>query len=87
VIIVVATFTCLQRWRQDDIQMPASMSQSEAPILLVVRKNGGLFTDEESVQVTTGCKAIAISLTVFLTRPSLSRVGFSQDRVTNQKGE
>ncbi len=37
VIIVVATFR-LQRWRQDDIQMPTRMSQSEAPILLVGAK-------------------------------------------------
>ncbi|MEG1055883.1 MAG: TrbG/VirB9 family P-type conjugative transfer protein, partial [Janthinobacterium sp.] len=33
------------------IQMPAAMAQTEAPALLVVRKEGGLFTDDETVQV------------------------------------
>ncbi|MEO8996654.1 MAG: hypothetical protein ABI284_04310 [Nitrosospira sp.] len=33
------------------IQAPTSVSQSETPILLVVRKDGRLFSDEESVRV------------------------------------
>jgi type IV secretion system protein VirB9 len=33
------------------IQMPAQMSQTEAPSLLIVRKEGGLFTDDELVMV------------------------------------
>jgi len=67
------------------IQMPASMSQSETPILLVVRKDGGLFTDEGSVQVDYRLQGNRYIVDSILTRPSLSRVGFSQDRVTIQK--
>jgi P-type conjugative transfer protein TrbG len=33
------------------IQMPAKMTQTEAPVLLVVRKDGGMFTDAETVMV------------------------------------
>ena len=31
--------------------MPATMAQGEAPTLLVVRQDGGLFTDDETVMV------------------------------------
>ncbi|MBL8368422.1 MAG: P-type conjugative transfer protein TrbG, partial [Candidatus Accumulibacter sp.] len=33
------------------IQMPSTMAQGEAPTLLVVRKDGGLFSDDETVMV------------------------------------
>jgi len=33
------------------IQMPEAMAQSEAPTLLVVRREGGVFEDDETVQV------------------------------------
>jgi len=33
------------------LQMPTAMAQTEAPTLLVVRKDGGLFTDDETVMV------------------------------------
>jgi type IV secretion system protein TrbG len=68
--------------------MPASMSQSEAPILLVVRKDGGLFTDEESVQVNyrlQGNRYIVDS--IFDKAILVAGVGSSQDRVTIQKGK
>ncbi|SHM14325.1 type IV secretion system protein VirB9 [Nitrosospira sp. Nsp11] len=70
------------------IQMPATMSQSEAPILLVVRKDGGLFTDEESVQVNyrlQGNRYIVDS--IFDKAILVAGVGSSQDRVTIQRGK
>lgn len=69
------------------IQMPASMNQSEAPIPLVGRKDGGPFIDEESVQVNHRLQGNRYIVDSILTKPSLSRVGFSQDRVTIQKGK
>jgi type IV secretion system protein VirB9 len=33
------------------IQMPSAMAQTEAPTLLVVRKEGGLFSNDETVMV------------------------------------
>ncbi len=37
--------------RKTIIEMPAAMQQTESPSLLVVRKDGGLFTDAETVMV------------------------------------
>lgn len=70
------------------IQMPSTMSQSEAPILLVVRKDGGLFTDEESVQVNyrlQGDRYIVDS--IFEKAILVAGVGSSQDRVTIRRGK
>ncbi|PTR05610.1 type IV secretion system protein VirB9 [Nitrosospira sp. Nsp5] len=69
------------------IQMPVTLHQSEAPILLVVRKDGGLFTDEESVQVNyrlQGDRYIVDSL--FDKAILAAGVGSSQDRVTIRRG-
>ena len=69
------------------IQMPAALNQSEAPILLVVRKDGGLFTDEESVQVNyrlQGDRYIVDS--IFDKAILVAGVGSGQDRVTIRKG-
>lgn len=69
------------------IQMPATLSQAEAPVLLVVRKDGGLFTDEESVQVNyrlQGDRYIVDSL--FDKAILVAGVGSRQDRVTIRKG-
>lgn len=69
------------------IQMPATLNQHEAPILLVVRKDGGLFTDEESVQVNyrlQNDRYIVDSL--FEKAILVAGVGSSQDRVTIRKG-
>jgi type IV secretion system protein VirB9 len=55
------------------IQMHAAMSQSEAPILLVVRKDGGLFTDEESVQVNCRLQGNRYIVDSIWTTPSWSR--------------
>ena len=69
------------------IQMPAALNQAEAPILLVVRKDGGLFTDEESVQVNyrlQGDRYIVDS--IFDKAILVAGVGSAQDRVTIRKG-
>ena len=70
------------------IQMPATMSQSEAPILLVVRKDGGLFTDEESVQVNYRLQGNRYIVdTIFDKAILVAGVGSTQDRVTIRKGK
>ena len=43
------TGTGLQRWRKNHHPDAASLAQTEAPTLLVVRKDGGWWTDEELV--------------------------------------
>ena len=68
--------------------MPSTMNQAEAPILLVVRKDGGFFTDEESVQVNyrlQGNRYIVDS--IFDKAILVAGVGSSQDRVTIRKGQ
>lgn len=65
------------------IQMPTTMSQSEAPTLLVIRRNGGLFEEDESVQVNyriQGNRYIVDS--VFDTAILIAGVGKDQDTVT-----
>lgn len=65
------------------IQMPNSMAQSEAPTLLVLRREGGLFEDDETVQVNyrvQGNRYIVDS--VFDTAILIAGVGRDQDTVT-----
>ncbi len=65
------------------IQMPNTMMQSEAPTLLVVRREGGLFEDDETVQVNyrvQGNRYIVDS--VFDTAILIAGVGNNQDTVT-----
>ena len=69
------------------IQMPSTMNQSEAPILLVVRKDGGLFTDEESVQVNYRLQNDRYIVdSIFDKAILVAGVGSSQDRVMIRKG-
>jgi type IV secretion system protein VirB9 len=69
------------------IQMPATLNQNEAPILLVVRKDGGLFTDEESVQVNYRLQNDRYIVDSLFDKAILvAGVGSSQDRVTIRKG-
>lgn len=68
------------------IQMPAEMSQTEAPTLLVIRKEGGLFTDDETVTVNYrvhGDRFIVDN--VFDKAILIAGVGRGQDRVTITK--
>lgn len=65
------------------IEMPRSMEQTEAPTLLVVRKEGGLFSDDETVMVNYRVQgARYIVDTVFDKAILIAGVGNSQDRVT-----
>ena len=70
------------------IQMPKSMSQTEAPTLLMVRKEGGLFTKEETVLVNYRVQGDRYIVdTIFDKAILVAGVGSSQDRVTIQKGK
>jgi P-type conjugative transfer protein TrbG len=65
------------------IQMPSTMSQTEAPALLVVRKDGGMFTDAETVMVNyrvQGDRYIVDA--VFDKAILIAGVGSDQARVT-----
>ena len=70
------------------IQMPSTMAQGEAPTLLVVRKDGSLFSDDETVMVNyrvQGNRYIVDA--VFDKAILIAGVGSGQDRVTIQKGQ
>lgn len=70
------------------IQMPASMQQAEAPALLVVRKEGSLFKDDETVMVNyrvQGDRYIVDA--VFDKAVLVAGVGRGQDRVTITRGK
>ena len=70
------------------IQMPSTMQQTEAPTLLVVRKDGGVFTDEETVMVNYRVQGDRYIVdTVFDKAVLIAGVGKSQDRVTITKGK
>jgi type IV secretion system protein VirB9 len=65
------------------IQMPAAMAQTEAPTLLVVRKDGGWFKDDETVMVNYRVHGDRYIVdTVFDKAILIAGVGRSQDRVT-----
>lgn len=68
------------------IQMPWTMTQTEAPALLVLRKEGGLFSDDETVQVNYRVQGDRYIVdTVFDKAILIAGVGDSQDRVTITK--
>jgi len=70
------------------IQMPGTLNQTEAPILLVVRKDGGFFTDEESVQVNYRLQNDRFIVdSIFDKAILVAGVGSSQDRVTIRRGK
>lgn len=69
--------------RKTIIEMPGAMQQTEAPTLLVVRKEGGMFTDDETVLVNYRVQSNRYIVdTVFDRAILISGVGSSQDRVT-----
>ncbi|WP_017169809.1 P-type conjugative transfer protein TrbG [Xanthomonas phaseoli] len=73
--------------RKTIIEMPSTMQQSAAPALLVVRKDGGLFTDAETQMVNyrvQGDRYIVDS--IFDKAILVSGVGSSQDKVTITRG-
>ena len=70
------------------IQMPSAMAQTEAPTLLLVRKEGGLLTEDETAIVNyrvQGDRYIVDA--VFDKAILIAGVGSSQDRVTIIKGK
>ncbi len=70
------------------LQMPTAMAQTEAPTLLVVRKDGGLFTDDETVMVNYRVQGDRYIVdTIFDKAILIAGVGSSQDRVTIVKGK
>lgn len=70
------------------IEMPSTMQQTEAPTLLVVRKDGGMFTDDETVMVNYRIQNNRYIVdTVFDKAILIAGVGSSQDTVTIQRGE
>ena len=70
------------------IQMPAAMAQTEAPTLLVVRKEGGLFTDDDTVMVNYRVHDDRYIVdTVFDKAILITGVGRGQDRVTITRGK
>jgi type IV secretion system protein VirB9 len=73
--------------RKTIIEMPSTMQQSEAPALLVVRKDGGLFTDADTQMVNyrvQGDRYIVDS--IFDKAILVSGVGSSQDKITITRG-
>jgi P-type conjugative transfer protein TrbG len=69
--------------RKTVIEMPHTMEQTEAPTLLVIRKEGGAFSDDETVLVNyrlQGARYIVDS--VFDQAILIAGVGSDQDRVT-----
>jgi len=74
--------------RKTVIQMPAAMAQTEAPTLLVVRKEGGFFKEDETVMVNyrvQGDRYIVDA--IFEKAIMVAGVGADQDRVTIIKTE
>jgi len=70
------------------IQMPAAMAQTEAPTLLVVRKEGGWFSSDETVMVNYRLQGDRYIVdTVFDKAILIAGVGRDQDRVTITKGK
>jgi len=70
------------------IQMPSVMVQTEAPTLLVVRKDGGLFTDDEMVLVNYRVQGNRYIVdTIFDKAILIAGVGSGQDRITIQRGK
>lgn len=69
--------------RKTIIEMPQAMQQTESPSLLVVRKDGGLFTDDETVIVNYRVQGNRYIVdTIFDKAILIAGVGRSQDRVT-----
>ncbi|MGE0470609.1 MAG: P-type conjugative transfer protein TrbG [Nitrospira sp.] len=68
------------------IEMPPSITQTEAPILLLVRKEGGLFTEAEEVLVNYSLQGHRYIVdTIFEKAVLVAGVGSNQDRVTIQR--
>lgn len=90
------TITGTARWRPNTvfndgvktvIQMPHTMEQTEAPTLLVVRSEGGLFHKEELVLVNYRVQSNRYIVDLLFDKAVLLvGVGLGQDRVTITRG-
>ena len=70
------------------IEMPKAMNQTEAPTLLVVRKEGGWLKDDETVMVNYRVQSNRFIVdTIFDKAILIAGAGKSQDRVTIQRGK
>ncbi|MBU5612653.1 P-type conjugative transfer protein TrbG [Geomonas azotofigens] len=68
------------------IEMPPAMAKTEAPTLLVVRKEGGFFKEDETVMVNYRVQGNRYIVdTVFEKAILITGVGTGQDRVTITK--
>ncbi|MCW5222898.1 P-type conjugative transfer protein TrbG [Verminephrobacter aporrectodeae subsp. tuberculatae] len=69
--------------RKTIIEMPGTMRQTEAPTLLVVRQDGSLFSDDETVLVNYRVQGNRYIVDMVFDRAILiAGVGSGQDRVT-----
>ena len=69
--------------RKTIIEMSKAMQQTESPSLLVVRKEGGFFSDDETVMVNYRVQGDRYIVdTVFDKAILIAGVGSGQDRVT-----
>jgi type IV secretion system protein TrbG len=72
--------------RKTIIQMPDTMAQTEAPVLLVLRQDGGLFSDEETTLVNYRLVGDRYIVDAVLDRAVLvAGVGSGQDRVVIER--
>lgn len=74
--------------RKTIIQMPDAMAQTEAPSLLVVRKDGGLFSDDDTIVVNYRVQGDRYIVDMVFDKAILiAGVGRDQDRVTVSRGK
>ena len=65
------------------IQMPQAMAQTEAPTLLVVRRDGGLFSEDETAMVNYRLQGDRYIVdTVFDKAILIAGAGRTQDKIT-----
>jgi type IV secretion system protein VirB9 len=70
------------------IQMPSTMAQTEAPALLVIRNDGGIFSDAETVMVNYRIHGDRYIVdTIFDKAILIAGVGRFQDKITITRGE
>ncbi len=74
--------------RKTIIEMPDALAQGEAPTLLVVRKDGGLFSEAETQMVNYRLQGNRYIVdTIFDKAILIAGVGSGQDKVTITKGK
>ncbi len=74
--------------RKTIIEMPKAMKQTEAPSLLLIRKEGGLFSDDETAIVNYRLQGQRYVVdAVFDKAILIAGVGSSQDKITITRGK